>query len=118
MLEILAMFAGLVAAFASQVYLVKRLVAFFKEATGLAGSWMRWLSFAVGSGLGALFLWPWIELNPGLNTSVYVLIGVLFLFVAGLTAAGDYDLSVSDPNNRAVKSYAEIVTLEEQEQEE
>lgn len=98
MLDILMMLGTLVAAFASQIYLVKRLAAFVKELSGLKGNAIRGVSFIAGLGLGALFLWPWIELNPGLNVSAYVLIGVLFLVIAGLTASGDYDLS-SEPKS-------------------
>lgn len=99
MLGIMAQLVSLVAAFGSQVYLVKRLVAFVKEATStedykLAAYKVRLLSFGIGAGLGGLFLWPWVELNPGMNTSVYVLVGVLFLGIAGLTASGDYDVNV------------------------
>jgi hypothetical protein len=91
-LDILFGFAALVAMFGSQVYLIKRLVAFTKEATSIQGSAVRWLSFGIGAVIGGLFLWPWIELNPGYPLSVYVLNGTLFLLMAGLTASGDYDL--------------------------
>lgn len=90
--DLLFGFLALVAMFATQVYLVKRLTAFVKEMSGLTGNAARGLAFGVGVVIGALFLWPWIEFNPGLNISVYVLTGVLFLVVAGLTASGDYDL--------------------------
>lgn len=92
MIEILLALAALVAAFASQVYLIKRLTAFVKEVSGLKGNAVRILAFAIGVIIGAIFLWPWIVLNPGMHISVYVLISVLFLLVAGLVASGDYDL--------------------------
>ena len=88
------MVASLLVAFGSQVYLVKRLVAFAKELTGWGGSAVRALSFVIGALIGGLILWPWIETNPGLPVSFYVIIGVLFLLTAGLTASGDYDLNV------------------------
>jgi hypothetical protein len=90
-LDILFGFGILVAMFGGQVYLVKRLTAFVKEVSGVSGNAARLLAFVVGLALGALFLWPWIEMNPGWNVSIYVLTGVLFLIVAGLTASGDYD---------------------------
>jgi len=92
-LDILTMLVGLIAAFASQVYLVKRTVEFAKGVTGWKDNKVRWLSFGIGFFIGALFLWPWIVLNPGLHISFYVVIGVLFLLVAGLVASGDYDLA-------------------------
>ena len=84
--------ATLAAAYGSQVLIVKRLVAFIKEVTGLDGWKVRLLSFGIGLLSGGLFLWPWIELNPSLPLSVYVLTGTLFLATAGLVASGDYDL--------------------------
>ena len=83
----------LVAMFGAQVGLVKRLTAFVKEVSGFKGNAARLTAFVVGVVIGGLFLWPWIELNPGYNISVYVVTGFLFLVVAGLTASGDYDLS-------------------------
>lgn len=99
MLEILLSLAALVAAFASQVYLIKCLTAFVKEVSGLKGNAVRILAFCVGLVIGALFLWPWVVLNSGLHLSVYVLISVLFLIVAGLTASGGYDLA-NDPDTK------------------
>lgn len=90
--DILFGFLALVAMFATQVYLVKRLTAFVKELSGLSGNGARALAFGVGAVIGGLFLWPWIVLNPGYHVSIYVLTSVLFLIVAGLTASGDYDL--------------------------
>ena len=85
---------SLVAAYGSQVLIVKRLVAFIKEISGLDGWKVRLLSFGVGLVSGGLFLWPWVELNQGLPVSVYILTGTLFLVTAGLVASGDYDLKV------------------------
>jgi len=83
----------LAAMFVGQVKLIKSLTAFIKEASKLEGGKVRLLSFGIGVVSGAFFLWPWIELTPGLPLSVYVLTGVLFLLTAGLTASGDYDLT-------------------------
>lgn len=91
--NILVGLASLAALFGSQVYLVKRFVEFIKGVSGLKGSAVRLLSFGVGMALGGLFYWSWLELFPGLDLSAYVLTGVLFLLMAGLTASGDYDLN-------------------------
>lgn len=84
---------ALVAMFGAQVAIIKRLTAFVKEMLNLKGNAARLTSFGVGLASGALFLWPWIEMNPGYSVSVYVVTGVLFLVIAGLTASGDYDLT-------------------------
>jgi len=94
--DILFGVGALVAMFASQVYLVKRLTAFVKELSGLDGNSVRLLAFVIGAVIGGLFFWPWVEMNPGMNLSIYVLTGVIFLLIAGLTASGDYDLSKED----------------------
>lgn len=96
MLDILIALAALIASFGSQVYLIKRLTAFIKEVSGLEGNPVRILAFFLGIVIGAVFLWPWVVLNPGLHISAYVLISVLFLVVAGLVASGDYDLDKED----------------------
>ena len=93
LLDVLKIVGVLVTAFGTQNYLIKRLTAFVKELSGLKGNAVRGVAFIVGAALGGLFLWPWIVLNPGLHISIYTLIGVLFLGIAGLAASGDYDLS-------------------------
>lgn len=91
-IEILFGLVGLIALFSGQVMLIKRFVAFLKVSLSLRGNAVRLVSFAVGVVIGVLFFWPWVELNPDYHLSVYILTGVLFLLLAGLTASGDYDL--------------------------
>lgn len=91
-IEILFGLVGLIALFSGQVMLIKRFVAFLKVSLSLRGNAVRLVSFAVGVVIGVLFFWPWVELNPDYPLSVYILTGVLFLLLAGLTASGDYDL--------------------------
>lgn len=92
MLDILGLFVGLLASFALQVGIVLASVSFVKELFNLKGNKVRGVAFLVGLFFGAVFLWPWIVLNPGLHLSFYVLISVLFLVTAGLVASGYYDL--------------------------
>lgn len=91
-LEALTAVGTLIAAYGSQIYLVKRLVAFVKEATGFKDNVVRFISFFIGAALGGLFFWTWIEANPEMEMSAYILTGTLFLLTAGLTASGDYDI--------------------------
>jgi len=109
-INIFLMLAALVAAFGGQVYLVKRLTAFVKEVSGLTGSAVRLVSFVIGALIGALFLWPWVVMNPGYHLSIYVLISVLFLVVAGLTASGDYDINNEvDKDIKAILDKGKVV---------
>ena len=94
--NILVLLAGLIAAFATQVYLIKRLVAFVKKQSGWKGNALRWTSFGIGVVLGSLFLWFFVD-TAGivLPLSGYTLIGTLFILTAGLVASGDYDLKAA-----------------------
>ena len=85
--------AILIAVFSAQVYTIKRLVAYLKDALHLSGNATRLMSFAVGLITGALILWVFIDYTPGLKTSEYVFIGAFFLVISGLVASGDYDLN-------------------------
>jgi len=59
---------------------------------GISGNAAKVVSFIVGLLVGGLFYWVFVDFNPELILSVKILIGVMFLLVAGLTASGFYDL--------------------------
>ena len=90
--EIAVLIGGLIAAFASQKYLIQRAVEFIKGAFPISGRQVKLAAFLVGAFIGVLFLWVFYDLYPEMVLSVRVLIGVIFVLTAGLVASGDYDL--------------------------
>lgn len=112
--NIAVLLGGLIAAFATQLYLIKRLVAFIKKLTGWSGNAIRGVSFATGVALGSLFLWFFYD-TAGivLPLSGYVLIGVLFILTAGLVASGDYDLKAAVDVSRVLLLKPPVITANE-----
>jgi len=91
--NIFTMLAVLLAAFATQIYTIKRLVAWIKEMTGWKGNTLRGVSSGIGNALGGLMLWVFLDFNTvPLPLSATVLLAVLFIVISGLVASGDYDL--------------------------
>jgi len=112
--NIFTMLAVLLAAFATQMYLIKRLVAYIKEMTGWKGNAARGMSSGVGAILGGLMLWVFLDFNTvPLPLSATVLLAVLFIVISGLVASGDYDLKAAVDTPRVLLLKPPVITANE-----